>query len=164
MPHMVSLERARWSLGRLWFIGAGLIAALLIVQSLSGAHEGRVQGVWGWALPNVMPTLSLMIGVFAGAALQEHVESDSMLVRKPFFRLAYSLSVFHLLAVAGTIMAQPFLGSIEGADANPMTLFDMSNLWLGPLQGLVAAVIGALFFSKTSKDGGAAGAGGAAAN
>ena len=50
-------------------------------------------------------------------------------------------------------MAEPFLATIAGADANPMTLFDMSNLWLGPLQGLVAAVIGAMFFSKSTKAG-----------
>jgi hypothetical protein len=148
---MVSLEQARWTLGKVWFIGAALIAAVLIIQSLAGAHEGRVQGVWGWALPNIMPTLSLMIGVFAAAALQEHVESDSMRVRRPFFRLAVGLSVFHLVVVSATIVAEPFLGTIAGSDASPMTLFDMSNLWLGPLQGMVAAVIGAMFFSKTSK-------------
>lgn len=149
---MISLDEARWALGKIWFIGAALLAALLIFQSLAGVHEARVEGVWGWALPNVMPTLSLMIGVFAAAALQEHVESDSMRVRRPFFRLAMGLSVFHLVAVASTILAQPFLGTIKGSEANPMTLFDMSNLWLGPLQGLVAAAIGALFFSRTSNN------------
>lgn len=152
---MVALEDARWALGKTWFIGAGLIAALLIFQSLAGVYEGRVQAVWGWAVPNIMPTLSLMLGVFAAAALQENVESDSMRVRRPFFRLALGLSVFHLIVVAGTILAQPFLGTIAGAGANPMTLFDMSNIWLGVLQGMVAAILGALFFSKTSKNGAA---------
>jgi hypothetical protein len=151
MPQMVSLEEARWALGKVWFIGAALIAALLIFQSLANVYEGRTQAVWGWALPNIMPTLSLMIGVFAAAALQDRVESDSMHVRRPFFRLALGLSIFHLLVVAGTIMAQPFLGTVSGSDANPMALFDMSNIWLAVLQGMVAAVIGALFFSKTSK-------------
>lgn len=152
---MVALEDVRWALGKVWFIGAGVIAALLIFQSLAGVYEGRVQAVWGWAVPNIMPTLSLMIGVFAAAALQEHVESDSMRVRRPFFRLALGLSVFHLVAVSGTILAQPFLGSIAGSEANPMTLFDMSNIWLGLLQGMVAGIIGVLFFSKTSKNGSA---------
>ncbi|HWJ37609.1 MAG TPA: hypothetical protein VNR86_02465 [Sphingomicrobium sp.] len=155
MPQMVSLEDARWALGKIWFIGAALIAALLIFQSLAGVYEGRTQAVWGWALPNIMPTLSLMIGVFAAAALQDHVESDSMHVRRPFFRLAMGMSAFHLIVVAATIIAQPFLGTIAGSQANPMTLFDMSNIWLGVLQGMVAAIIGALFFSKTSKSGAA---------
>src|SRR5436190_9299389 len=101
---MVSLEDARWALGKVWFIGAALIGALLMIQSIAGVYEGRVEAVWGWAVPNIMPTLSLMIGVFAAAALQEHVESDSMHVRQPFFKLALSLSIFHLLVVAGTIL------------------------------------------------------------
>ena len=151
-PKMISLEEARWALGKTWFIGAALLAGLLIFQSLAGVYEDRVEGVWGWAWPNVMPTLSLMIGVFAAAALQEHVESDSMRVRRPFFRLTMGLSGFHLLVVAATILAQPFLGTIKGSEADPMTLFETSNIFLGPLQGLVAASIGALFFSKTSKD------------
>jgi len=152
MPQMVSLEEARWALGKVWFIGAALIAGLLIFQSLANVYEGRTQAVWGWALPNIMPTLSLMIGVFAAAALQEHVESESIGVRRPFLRVGRGLSAFHLLAVAGTIMAEPFLGTVAGSDANPMALFDMSNIWLAVLQGMVAAVIGALFFSKTSKN------------
>jgi hypothetical protein len=154
MVQMVALEDARWKLGKVWFFGSALIVIVLIAQSLAGVHEGRVQGVWGWALPNIMPTLSLMIGVFAGAALQEQTESDSMRVRQPFLRLAVGLSVFHLLAVTATIAAQPFLATLLGSKADPMTLFDTSNLWLGPLQGMVAAVIGALFFSKSSKKSG----------
>lgn len=147
MP-MIPLERARWTLGILWFIGSGLLFVLLIVQSLAGVYEARVQDVWGWALPNLIPTLSLMIGVFAAGALSEQAESDAMWVRRPFFRLSLAMSVFYLLAVAAAFFAQPFLGAIQGAQGDPMTLFNTSNLWLGPLQGLVAAMIGALFVSK----------------
>jgi hypothetical protein len=149
---MVPLEEARWKLGSIWFFGAGLIMILLIVQSLMGVYGDRVQGVWGWALPNIVPTLSLMIGVFAGAALLEHAESDTMKVRRPFVRLAMGLSIFHLLAVAATLLAQPWGPTISGDEDSydVMMLFDVSNLWLGPLQGLVAAVLGVMFYSKTS--------------
>lgn len=151
-PDMVALEQARWGIGKIWFICSGLLFAVLIVQSLANVYEDRVQAVWGWFLPNIMPTLSLMLGVFAAAALQEHVESDDMRVRKNFYRLATMLSLFHLAAVAGTIAAQPMLATLAGSNAKPMALFDVSNIFLGPLQGVVAAAIGAMFFSKASKD------------
>jgi hypothetical protein len=157
MSDMIPLERVRWQLGTVWFSGAGLVFTVLIVQSLAGVHEDHVQAVWGWLLPNIAPTLSLMIGVFAAAALRDQVETDAMKVRKPFARLALALSLFHLLAVAATIATQPFAGTIAGAPAEPMALFEMSNLWLGPLQGLVAAAIGALFFSKSDRKAGGAG-------
>lgn len=147
------LEQVRWRLGTLWFTGSGTIFALLIVQSLTGVYEDRAQGVWGWALPNFLPTLSLMLGVFGAAALQDEIESDTMTVRKPFARLATALSVFHLVAVAGTLLAHPFsVAFLRKPDSDPdmMAVFELSNLWLGPLQGMVAAVIGALFFSKKS--------------
>ena len=110
-----------------------------------------MQGVWGWLLPNVVPTLSLMLGVFAAASLREQVETDAMKVRSNFAKLAVALSLFHLLAVTAMICAYPFAGTLAGKPVRSMALFETSNLWLGPLQGLVAAVIGALFFSRTCK-------------
>lgn len=150
-PVMIDLETARWRLGTVWFLGSAIIALLLIVQSLAGVYEERVQGVWGWALPNFLPTLMLMLGVFAGAALAEETETDAMKVRSAFFKLAVGLSVFHLVCILVTLGMQPFIPSLTNATApNQMSVFEMSNLWLGPLQGLVAAAIGALFFSKAT--------------
>lgn len=51
-------------------------------------------------------------------------------------------SVFYLLLVAVTILAQPFL-----QDVSPIELMHRSNLWLGPLQGLTAGVLAAFFRS-----------------
>lgn len=144
----IPLEHARQRLGMLWFIGSGLIFVILIVQSLLNAFGERTQGVWGWALPNFLPTLLLMMGVFAGSALLDETESDKMLVRSFFYRLTWWLSIFHLSMVLLTMLVQPFLPALqEGSD--PMRTFDLSNLWLGPLQGLVGASVGALFFSKS---------------
>ena len=56
--------------------------------------------------------------------------------------LGVGLSVFYLLLVAVTILAQPFL-----QDVSPIELMHRSNLWLGPLQGLAAGVLAAFFRS-----------------
>jgi hypothetical protein len=145
------LEQVRWRLGKIWFIGAGFLFTLLIVQTLTGVYEEKVQAVWGWALPNFLPTLSLMIGVFASTALADEAESDRMKVRRPFANLATAVSLFHLSAVTATLLAFPFTATFfrspEG-EVNMMAVFDASNLFLGPLQGLVAGVIGVVFFTK----------------
>ena len=143
----IPLEQARQTLGTLWFIGSGLIFVILIVQTLGNAFGDRIQGVWGWALPNFLPTLLLMMGVFAGSALLDETESDKMLVRRFFYRITFWLSIAHLGAVLLTMLSQPFLPALNGG-RDAMAGFDLSNLWLGPLQGLVAAGIGTLFFSK----------------
>lgn len=143
----IPLEQARQTLGKVWFLGSGLIFIILIVQSLGNAFGDRIQGVWGWALPNFLPTLLLMMGVFAGSALLDETESDKMLVRRFFFRITFWLSIAHLSAVLLTMLSQPFIPALHAGN-DPMAGFDLSNLWLGPLQGLVGAGIGALFFSK----------------
>jgi hypothetical protein len=132
-----------------WFCGAGLIFLLLAVQSLAGLYQDRLQGVWGWALPNFIPTLSLMLGVFAASALQHNTEDDQLEVRTGFYRLSISLSVFYLLMLLLTILIQPFAAAwrADPAISNGQAL-ETSNLWLGPLQGLVVAALGVLFFLK----------------
>ena len=55
------------------------------------------------------------------------------------FKLALCLSVTYFLVVLATIVLQPF------SSVPPLELLDMSNLWLGPLQGLVTGVLGAFF-------------------
>lgn len=148
---MLALETARWRLATIWFSGSALIVIVLILQSLFDVYGGHVQEVWGWALPNFAPTLSLMMGVFAASALAQDAPTDTMEVRAPFYRLAAGLSVFHLLCMLLVIGVQPLLPARTVGDGPPdiMRGFVVSNLFLGPLQGLVAAALGALFFSKS---------------
>lgn len=149
---MVPLETARWWLCAIWFGGAALIFGLLIVQSLMEVYEDKVQAVWGWALPNIVPTLSLMVGVLASTALVDTAAADSISVRRPFVWLAIGLSVFHLLCVALAILIQPALPShAPGKPFDVVRSLATSNLWLGPLQGLVAGVLGTLFFTKAPR-------------
>jgi hypothetical protein len=148
----ISLETARWRLGTLWFVGSGLIFLLLAVQSLMGVYEDRVEAVWGWALPNFLPTLMMMMGVFAAAALVHEADSDRMKVRSNFLRLAIALSGFHLFCVLLTLLLRPLVPGLSNDDSiEPMAIFETSNLFLGPLQGLVGGAIGALFFSKAEE-------------
>jgi len=48
----------------LWlFLGGGALLLLLFRAVIAGAYGQASEDVWAWFLPNIIPTLSLMIGV-----------------------------------------------------------------------------------------------------
>src|SRR3712207_5453722 len=108
MKLMVSLESVRARLALIWFSGCGIVFVMLVGQSLGGLFGDQLEKAWGWAIPNIAPTLSLMISVFAAYALIPSDEVDKMKVRQTFSRLASGLSVFYLINVAIVIIAAPF--------------------------------------------------------
>lgn len=147
------LEKARGHLGLVWFGGSALMVVIFAIQSLYGVYEDKVTEVWGWLLPNVMPTLSLMLGVFGSTAIVQSAERSEITVRVSFYRLAIAMSVLHfafIVAVTVVYMLQ-FQQPELDSEFNPLRPFNVSNLWLGPMQGLVAATISTLFFSERSK-------------
>jgi len=136
----VPLSRARSRLAGQWLIGAGVIFLLLILQSVFGKYHDKAQQVWSWALPSLMPTLTLIISVLGANALEPQDEGGS--VRKSFYYLAMWLSTAYLMLILFTILIEPFT-TFDSAQ-----LLNLSNLWLGPFQGFVASAIGLLFFTK----------------
>lgn len=140
---MIPLDSARNRLAVLWFTGSATILILVVLQSLLGHFGDDTQEALGWLLPTLMPTLSMMITVLTYTALDPRV-LDAV-VRKTFFWIAFAFSVFYLVLILLTIAIQPF------TRVGPLQLMRLSNLWLGPVQGLVASAIGVLFVSKKEK-------------
>jgi hypothetical protein len=137
---LVPLDHVRTRLAILWLGTAGAIVLTLVIQSLRQVYGTSVQEVWGWILPTLMPTLGLIVTVLGYTALDRRVIET--VVRRSFFVLAFWLSASYLFLVLLTILIQPFTA------ADPVGLMRMSNLWLGPFQGLVASALGVLFVSK----------------
>lgn len=113
---------------------------LLLFQTIFGHFGERASEAWGWLLPSVMPTLSLIVGVLVTDGLGKGVKTE--VVDRFLFRLSFTLSSVYLFAAVATILLQPF------ATLPPFELMKQSNLWLGPLQGLVSASIGAFFVKR----------------
>lgn len=138
---------SKWILATIWLIGAGSVFLLLVAQSLLGHYEPATQEVWSWFLPTVLPTLSLIIGVLVadrrGDGRKTRGKGAGEPVDRLFFRLGASMSVLYLLLVALSVLIQPFL-----PQAAPLELMHRSNLWLGPLQGLTVAALGAFFRNR----------------
>jgi len=149
---MTSLEKARAWLAAVWFGGGALFVLLLVGQSLGGMFGAELDKVWAWAIPNVFPTLGLMISVLASYALMDRAEADHMQVRTTFFRIACGVSAFYLLILLLSIVVAPFSAASGGPNKHPVEILHVSNFWLGPLQGLAAAVVAAVFFTTSKAD------------
>ena len=139
----IPLEEVRWKLARLWLILGGFFVLLLVAQSVMGKYQGKVQNVWSWALPALIPTLSLIVTVLGASAFEFH--EDVILLKKTFYRVVVWLSIAYLSFLIATLLVEPFTPyeSIE--------LLNLSNFWLAPFQGIVASAIGVLFFSTKAK-------------
>ena len=133
----ISWAKSKRCLAALWFTGAGIIFLILLFQTILGRYEENINEAWGWFLPTIMPTLSLVIGVLVMDAVGKGVKIRT--VDRFFFRLSFILSLAYLVVVSITIFMQPFstLSAVE--------LMKQSNLWLGPFQGLVSGSLGAFF-------------------
>lgn len=121
----------------LWFFCAGTLFFIVLLQTILGRYGTQANEAWGWLLPTVMPTLSLIVGVLVAETLGKVAQKKY--VDRFIFRLTFGLSAVYFCVVALTILLQPFtsLPSLE--------LMKQSNLWLGPLQGLVSASLGVFF-------------------
>jgi membrane protease YdiL (CAAX protease family) len=138
----VPMERCQRNLAILWFVGGGILLILLVIQTMGNHYLDKDNEAWGWLLPNLLPTLSLIIGVLMADTFGRG--SKGKQVDTFVYRLALAVSVVYLLLVLLPILAQPVVSYA------PLDLLKRSNLWLGPLQGLVSATIGA-FFVKAEK-------------
>jgi hypothetical protein len=133
----ISMAHCKARLATFWFVGSCTLFIVVLIQTIMGHYGDKIEDVWGWFLPTVMPTLSLVVGVLVADALGKGEKTD--LVDRFLFRLTYSISLAYLLIVALTILSQPI------APLTPLELLKTSHLWLGPLQGLVTASLGAFF-------------------
>jgi hypothetical protein len=141
----LSMTAARRRLSVVWFTGAGLLFLVMIVQTVFDHYGSDAEEAWGWLLPGILPTLSLIIGVLVMDALGKSVKAAA--VDGFMFWTAFGLSVFYLLMVALPILLQPFTG------LEPLTTLKQSNLWLGPMQGLVSAALAAFFVKSETSPG-----------
>ena len=116
---------------------------MLLVQTVTGRYGSQLTDAWGWFLPTVMPTMSMMIGVVVANA---RTRARPGTVDRFMYRLALVLSALYLGTVALTILLAPLAEFYAGSGA--LELMKLSHLWLAPFQGLVAAALGVLFVKQ----------------
>jgi hypothetical protein len=132
----MSTRVARKRLTLVWFLGAGAVFFIIVAQSVGGKYGDEVTQAWAWFFPTVLPTLALIVSVLVVDAT---VGAQDKHVDRFLFYLTAGLSGVYLALVLSTILLQPLTG------VEPIENMRRSNLWLGPLQGLVTAALGAFF-------------------
>lgn len=127
----------------LWLVLSGILFLLFLILSLTKYSQGENGNlIWGGFLPNIVPTLSLILGVFVSEMINR--ADNTREVPRFYFNLTFYLSLFYLIIFFILII-------IDTLDPvlNLITIINKSNVYLGPVQGLVTLSIG-LFFVKSN--------------
>jgi len=127
----------------IWLLGSTPVLVLMLFRTL-GSNASEIDKVWGWLLPTIMPTLSLVVGTYAATAVTGL--NGQRTVDVLFFRVAVALSAAYLLIVTLAIAWYPF------SPAAAILALERTGIILGPVQGLVSACLG-VFFVSQKRDG-----------
>jgi len=138
----LALKQCQQKLAILWLVGSAALFVLVFLQTTLGHFGSNASAAWGWLLPSILPTASLVV-----TALFKTSDAEGKIVERFLFRLAFLISLFYLVTVVLVLMLQP-LTSTAPADA-----LAHSHVYLGPFQGLVASCFGA-FFGQTESHAG----------
>jgi hypothetical protein len=129
-----------------WFGVAGLLFLAVLFQTMGRSDSTLADGAWPWFLPTVMPTLGLMAAVLT-ADIAETPSREAKEVSPFFFWLTMSVSGTYLLVVALFVL-------LPMQDDRKLELMKQSHVYLGPLQGVVSAFLGAFFFKGAQRKSG----------
>jgi hypothetical protein len=135
----IAASTGQGRLAAVWFAGAGAVFLLVLVQTLAGKYGENTEAAWGWLMPAILPTLSLITGAIAYNAAKPKGEFT---VDRLAYRVAFYLSIFYLLLLLVTLLAEPL------TSMTPLQVLELSGYWLGPVQGLVGLALGAFFVSR----------------
>jgi hypothetical protein len=131
-----------------WFVGAGLVCAIVLLQTWMGHYEDKVSDVWNWLMPAVMPTLALIAAVWTIDVRSKETKPE--FVDSFVFWLTLGLSITYLSVLALTILVQP---RAAATSAGYIDLMHRSGFFIGPFQGVVTASLGAFFVKKGAESG-----------
>jgi hypothetical protein len=139
MNERISVSACQRRLAGVWLVGGCIVFSILVIQTLNKHYGDQARDAWGWFLPTVMPILTLLVSATAVTKAGSRARVDRLV-----FHISVGLSVFYLLLVIATIAYQIFT---TRKPSEMIELMKTSNLWLGPVQGLLGISLG-VFFGK----------------
>lgn len=134
------MDSSQKRLATLWFLGAGFLFFLLLLQTMRGVYGDKAGEAWSWLLPTFMPTLLLIVGAIVNKARLQNTQDTT--VDRFMFIISFYLSIAYFIALILTFTLSQFSAQ------SPLTQLKLSNLYLTPIQGLVSLALGAFFVSQ----------------
>lgn len=141
----VDYWQSQKKLSLLWLSISGLLFILFFLQTVFGRYQNQETEAWSWLMPTILPTLSLIVSSLVTEMQQQ--QSTKRKCSRFLFHLTFGMSGFYLLTVIATVMIAPI--AIQYTGATILGFMQKSQIWLGPLQGLVAGTLCVFFTKKT---------------
>jgi hypothetical protein len=138
----VSMLESQMRLMLVWVIGCTILLLTAWLQILFGHYGEKGGDVIEWLLPSIIPTASLVTGVWANNAAKKPKSAKTVV--RGTYRVVLAASIFYLVFIGLTFAIQPMVAR------PPLEVLRDSGLILAPLQGLMCAFIG-IFFTEESK-------------
>jgi hypothetical protein len=135
-------QTARRILGAVSVIGGLGVLLFFSAQILSGRYSGQEDAAWKWFVPNIVPLTGLVSGGLITEFMQR-TDSDEAIDSYSLW-FSVGLCIIYIIALLGSIM----FASVRYV--NPLPHLQTANLYLGFLQGLVAAALGVYFTRVTT--------------
>jgi hypothetical protein len=137
---MLSMARCKIILGVIWmafFLG---LFTLLLLQVDGSKYGGDAGTVWSWFLPMILPTVTLIVGVFLLDVQNNSIQEAK--VNFIVFFLAVSGSIIYLIFLSWIFLGEPF------SSKNVFSAMKDYGMPISVLQGLVNSLIGVFFMNK----------------
>ncbi|MCE4554254.1 hypothetical protein [Pelomonas cellulosilytica] len=141
----VQYSQAKKRLGILWFSVSGCLTVIFAFMTIGkGGFQSHSTEAWGWFIQSLLPSLGLMVGVLIADGQAQNnaqrlqVTSDVSML----YGIAMGCSCVYLLLVTAVLFWEAPVGERLAA-------LQQSTVFLGPLQGLLATLLG--FFFVRSK-------------
>jgi len=138
----ISMLKSQMALMLVWVIGGASLLLVAWVQILFGHYGDKGQDVIAWLLPSIIPTVSLVTGVWVNNARKKTPSTKK--VERKTYRVVLAVSLFYLIFMGLIFAIQPMVAR------PPLDVIKDSGLILSPLQGVVSVFLG-IFFTQEPK-------------
>jgi cobalamin synthase len=137
------LATCQWRLATVRLVGAAVLFVIVLVQIAGGKYGQDDDKAWGWLLPNLLPTLSMISGAIV---YQVKNQSTPMMVTRFAFRTTWWLSLIYLLLVLVTVLLVPLAEQMR--NMKPIDWLTHPHALLTGLSTIVGGTLGAFFVSS----------------